>query len=40
MILCDPTKTLMINIVKLYNKPSCMSFDAFGRVISGTIKKG
>lgn len=30
---------LLINIVKLYNKPDCMSFDAFGRVISGTIHK-
>ena len=29
----------MINIVKLYNKPDCLSFDAFGRVLSGTIHK-
>ena len=31
---------LVINIVKLYNKPDCMEFDAFGRVISGTVHKG
>jgi U5 small nuclear ribonucleoprotein component len=29
----------MINVVKLYSRPDCMSFDALGRVISGTIKK-
>lgn len=36
---CDEKETLIINVVKLYNKPSCLSFDAFGRVISGTISK-
>lgn len=36
---CDSKEPLLINIVKLYNKPSCLSFDAFGRVISGTISK-
>ena len=30
----------MINIVKHFNRPDCHSFDAFGRVISGTLKKG
>ena len=30
----------MIQVVKLYNKPDCSRFDAFGRVISGTIRKG
>ena len=30
---------LFINIVKLYHKSDCSSFDAFGRVLSGTIKK-
>ena len=38
--MCSPTEMLVINIVKLYNKPDCLSFDAFGRVISGTIKRG
>ena len=36
---CDPNGPLVINIVKQYNKQDCMSFDVFGRVISGTIKK-
>ncbi len=36
---CSNTGPLLINIIKLYNKPDCMSFDAFGRVISGTIHK-
>ncbi|CAK64491.1 unnamed protein product (macronuclear) [Paramecium tetraurelia] len=31
---------LCINVVKLYSRPDCMSFDALGRVVSGTIKKG
>lgn len=37
---CDPNEILMINIVKMYNKPDCLSFDAFGRVISGTLSRG
>jgi 116 kDa U5 small nuclear ribonucleoprotein component len=36
---CDPQESLVVNIVKLYHKPDCLSFDAFGRVISGTIHK-
>lgn len=36
---CSAQEPLLINIVKLYNKSSCLSFDAFGRVISGTITK-
>lgn len=36
---CDHSANLIVNIVKLYNKPDCLSFDAFGRVISGTIHK-
>lgn len=31
---------LLLNIVKLYNAKDYKSFYAFGRVISGTIKKG
>jgi len=31
---------LVINIVKLYNKPDCTKFDVFGRVMSGCIHKG
>ncbi len=37
---CNAEGPLLINIVKLYNKPDCLTFDAFGRVLSGTIKKG
>ena len=36
---CDPQANLVINIVKSYHKPDCLSFDVFGRVISGTIHK-
>ena len=40
MIACDPHGTLMIYITKLYHKPDCSRFDAFGRIMSGTVKKG
>lgn len=30
----------MIHITKLYTKPDCSGFDAFGRIFSGTITKG
>jgi len=36
----DPKEFLYVNIVKLYHKPDCLSFYAFGRVLSGTLKKG
>ena len=39
LLKCDPSSNLVVNIVKLYNKPDCLSFDAFGRVFSGTIHK-
>ncbi|CAN1810135.1 110 kDa U5 small nuclear ribonucleoprotein component CLO [Linum perenne] len=37
---CDPSGPLMINVTKLYPKPDCSSFDAFGRVYSGKIMTG
>uniref|UniRef100_A0A803MZW0 SNU114 homolog n=2 Tax=Chenopodium quinoa TaxID=63459 RepID=A0A803MZW0_CHEQI len=37
---CDPSGPLMVNITKLYPKPDCSVFDAFGRVYSGTIQTG
>ncbi|KAJ3679071.1 hypothetical protein LUZ60_017082 [Juncus effusus] len=37
---CDPNGSLMVNVTKLYPKPDCTVFDAFGRVYSGTIKTG
>jgi 116 kDa U5 small nuclear ribonucleoprotein component len=30
----------MVYISKLFPKPDCSSFDAFGRVFSGTVKPG
>ena len=29
----------MINVVKMFNRQDCNVFDAFGRVLSGTIHK-
>ncbi|KAI0081162.1 Calreticulin-domain-containing protein [Panus rudis PR-1116 ss-1] len=37
---CDPEAPLMINVTKLYHTTDAQSFRAFGRVLSGTIKKG
>ena len=37
---CDPEGPLMINVTKLYHTTDAQSFRAFGRVLSGTIKKG
>lgn len=37
---CDEKGRLMINISKLYPKEDCSGFDAFGRVLSGTLKAG
>ena len=30
----------MVNIVKLYPRPDCSGFDAFGRVLSGVVRVG
>ncbi|KAL9688112.1 hypothetical protein QQ045_032526 [Rhodiola kirilowii] len=40
MIDCDPSGPLMVNVTKLYPKPDCSTFDAFGRVLSGEIQTG
>jgi U5 small nuclear ribonucleoprotein component len=37
---CSSEGPMAMQIVKLYHKPDCASFDAFGRVVSGTIKIG
>eukprot|EP00842_Homolaphlyctis_polyrhiza_P004068 jgi/Hompol1/4662/HPOL_003823-RA len=37
---CDPNGPLMVQIVKLYNADDMTTFDAFGRVMSGTISTG
>jgi len=40
MIAADPNGPLMIHITKLYSSPDGSTFDAFGRVMSGTLKAG
>ena len=40
MTACDADGLLMVNLTKMYHKPDCESFDAFGRVLSGTLKVG
>ncbi|KIP11762.1 hypothetical protein PHLGIDRAFT_83065 [Phlebiopsis gigantea 11061_1 CR5-6] len=37
---CDPEGPLMVSITKLYHTTDAQSFRAFGRVISGTLRKG
>ena len=40
MLACDSEGPLMIHITKLYPSPDAQDFHAFGRVMSGTAKKG
>jgi len=40
MSACDREGVLMANVTKMYHKPDCESFDAFGRVLSGTLRVG
>lgn len=37
---CNPRGPLLVHIAKLYPKQDCSTFDAFGRVFSGTVKPG
>ena len=37
---CDPDGPVMVQVAKLYHTTDAQSFRAFGRVISGTLKKG
>ena len=37
---CDPEGPVMVQITKLYHTTDAQSFRAFGRVISGTVRKG
>ncbi|CAG8764143.1 7997_t:CDS:2, partial [Acaulospora morrowiae] len=37
---CDSDGPLMIYITKLYNSSDVSTFDAFGRIMSGTVRKG
>ncbi|XP_047316583.1 110 kDa U5 small nuclear ribonucleoprotein component CLO [Impatiens glandulifera] len=40
MASCDASGPVMVNITKLYPKPDCSVFDAFGRVYSGELQTG
>lgn len=37
---CNPAGPLVVHIAKLFPKSDCSAFDAFGRILSGTIKRG
>ena len=37
---CDSEGPVMVQITKLYHTTDAQSFRAFGRVMSGTLKKG
>lgn len=37
---CNPRGPLVVYICKLFPKADCSKFDAFGRVMSGTVKPG
>ena len=37
---CNPRGPLVVHITKLFPKADCTRFDAFGRIISGTIRPG
>lgn len=37
---CDAEAPVMVQITKLYHTTDAQSFRAFGRVMSGTLKKG
>lgn len=37
---CDPEGPLMVQVSKLYHTTDAQSFRAFGRIISGTLRKG
>lgn len=40
MIACDPEGPTVVHISKLYHTADAQDFRAFGRVMSGTVKKG
>jgi U5 small nuclear ribonucleoprotein component len=37
---CDAEGPVMVQIAKLYNTTDAQAFRAFGRVLSGTLRKG
>lgn len=40
MQMCDPSGPVMVQVSKLYHTTDAQSFRAFGRVLSGTLRKG
>ena len=40
MTLCNPRGPLVMHITKLYPNHDCTRFDAFGRILSGTLRPG
>ncbi|KAF8333143.1 P-loop containing nucleoside triphosphate hydrolase protein [Cantharellus anzutake] len=40
MLACDPSGPTVVHVTKLYHTSDAQDFRAFGRVISGTVKKG
>lgn len=40
MIACNPDGPLMIQITKLHHTADAQDFRAFGRVLSGTVRRG
>lgn len=37
---CNPAGPLVVHVAKLFPKSDCSAFDAFGRILSGSIKPG
>lgn len=40
MKICDASAPVMVQVSKLYHTTDAQSFHAFGRVLSGTLRKG
>jgi U5 small nuclear ribonucleoprotein component len=40
MIKCDPQGPTVVHITKLYHTSDAQEFRAFGRVMSGTVRRG
>ena len=34
---CNPSGPLVIHVAKMFPKPDCSRFDAFGRIYSGSV---
>jgi U5 small nuclear ribonucleoprotein component len=40
MLACDAKGPLMVNVTKVFARSDCENFDAYGRVLSGTVRVG